>query len=295
MVNLHFPATLTEEEEQLKLKYAKLKKKKKALQQMKTAKPEPQVVKEKEAAKRPHESAGDAMIQAKKLVQKGLIKIESDTREKTGFKRSKYLEKKLKDPEKTPSSSVSFQPFSAAAQHSEDDEKPETSTARPKVKGLYESFVSTGNRYERERERDPERERRESRDDRRDERRDREREPPKKGRTIYIHGHGISEELLRKAGSNFGNVVNITMETDRNCGFVTFEKLESADQAITEMNGSMIDNVQLKVSMARRQPTFENVTDQTGPGWSTIAASNSQKGSGHKDKRNMVVYNEDIF
>lgn len=47
--------------------------------------------------------------------------------------------------------------------------------------------------------------------------RDREdrRDNPKKGNTIYVHGHGVTEELLRKAFATFGTIVNITMELDR--------------------------------------------------------------------------------
>ena len=41
------------------------------------------------------------------------------------------------------------------------------------------------------------------------------RDNPKKGNTIYVHGHGVTEELLRKAFSTFGTIVNITMELDR--------------------------------------------------------------------------------
>ena len=54
-------------------------------------------------------------------------------------------------------------------------------------------------------------------DRRREERRERgDREPlPKKGNTVYVYGHSVTEETLRKAFSNFGNIVNISMETER--------------------------------------------------------------------------------
>lgn len=132
---------------------------------------------------------------------------------------------------------------------------------------------------------------------RRDDRRERgDREPlPKKGNTVYVYGHSVTEEILRKALTNFGNIVNISMETERHCGFVTFDKMESADTAIQEVDGAMIDGVQLRVSMARRQPSFEQPTDASTTSWAQIASSNSQKGS-HKDKRDMVSYgDDDIF
>lgn len=77
------------------------------------------------------------------------------------------------------------------------------------------------------------------------------------------------------------------------------------------MAGKTIDNTSLQVQLARRQPQIEPINDASSSAvWSTIgellgvfqspflivfipAASHSQKGS-HKDKREMVVY-EDMF
>lgn len=54
-------------------------------------------------------------------------------------------------------------------------------------------------------------------DRRREDRRDRgDREPvPKKGNTVYVYGHSVTEEILQKAFSNFGMIVNISMETEK--------------------------------------------------------------------------------
>lgn len=289
MVYISLPATLTEEEEILRQKYARLRKKKKQLQALKTVKPEREQVKEK-PAKRPSESAEDAKEQAKKLVKSGAIKL-SDKKEKQGFKRSRNLEKKLQDPEKTPATpaTVGFQPF--VASHPDDEERNDREERRPRqprMRGLYDNFVR-GERGDRGLDRE---ERREERD-----RRDRpEREPlPKKGNTVYVHGHGATEELLRKAFHNFGTIVNISLEKERNCGFVTFDKMDSADMAIQEVDGAMIDSVQLRVSMARRQPSFENTNqDPSNTSWASIATNNSQKGS-FKDKREVVEYEDDMF
>uniref|UniRef100_T1GTE8 Uncharacterized protein n=1 Tax=Megaselia scalaris TaxID=36166 RepID=T1GTE8_MEGSC len=62
------------------------------------------------------------------------------------------------------------------------------------------------------------------------------------------------------------------------------------------MHGKIIDNTNLQVQLARRQPQIEPINDASSSAvWSTIAASQSQKGS-HKDKREMVVYDEgDMF
>ncbi|KAF2355046.1 RNA recognition motif domain [Trinorchestia longiramus] len=118
---------------------------------------------------------------------------------------------------------------------------------------------------------------------------------PRSGHTIYIFGYNISEEVIKKTFSSFGNILNISMEVDNNCGFVTFEKVDCAEKAIAEMNGSMVSGVQLKVSLARRQPPIEPLNDASSSAtWSTIAASHSQKGS-HVDKRDLVMYDEDYF
>lgn len=78
-------------------------------------------------------------------------------------------------------------------------------------------------------------------------------------------------------------------------GFVTFDKTEAAERAISEMDGSMVSSIQLKVSLARRQPIIESMTDATSSSmWSPIAANYSQK-SAHKDRRDLKVYEEDLF
>lgn len=66
--------------------------------------------------------------------------------------------------------------------------------------------------YDRERE-----ERREERSQQ--ERRDRDYDLPKKGNTIYVNGLDITEEILRKAFSNIGSILNINMERDKQLVF----------------------------------------------------------------------------
>ena len=100
---------------------------------------------------------------------------------------------------------------------------------------------------------------------------------------------------FRSSFTKFGQIVNISMEIEKNCGFITYERVESAERSIAELNGSSITGIQLKVSLARRQPVIDPINDASSSStWSTIAASHSQKGS-HKDKREMVTYEEDLF
>lgn len=273
MVFIHFPTNLTEEEMTLQKKYAKLKKKKKALAALRAPKPEaPPPEADVNSKKRSAEAAANAMEKAKKLLKSGVIKVEAEKKD-LSFKRTKRQKEQDK-------SVVGFTPFSLSHTSAEQENvtesvKPETS--RQTIKGLYESFVSS-------------REPRFDRDHGNEEHK--ERDPPKRGHTIYIHGHSITEEMIRRTFSNFGKIINITMEKDKNCGFLTFEKMESADQAIAEMNGSMVGDTQLRVSMARRQPSFDSLGDTSKSSWSAIAASQSQKSS-HKDKRELITYDED--
>ena len=69
----------------------------------------------------------------------------------------------------------------------------------------------------------------------------------------------------------------------------------SVFRSIAELDKQTVGGIQLKVSLARRQPVIDPINDASSSStWSTIAASHSQKGS-HKDKREMVTYDEDIF
>jgi len=281
---LHFPNKLTEEENALMSKYAKLRRKKKQLQDVTKPKQEP----EKNPLKRPSE-AKDAKEVAKKLIKTGAIRAIKNSLDKekikdeklnSGFKRSQGFERKHNQDR----AMSSYQPFSATHgpgggfDTGGEDFEPEISdeAKKTKQKNLYENFVK-----ERDRE---ERGLAESKDNK-----------PRQGHTVYVYGYGVTEEILRNQFTPFGPIVNISMEVEKNCGFITYEKVESAERAIAEINGSLVSGVQLKVSLARRQPIIDPINDSSSSTtWSTIAASHSQKGS-HKDKREVTVYDEDIF
>nr|CAG4641265.1 EOG090X0F8Z [Eulimnadia texana] len=285
MVYLHFPSNLTEEELMLQAKYQKLKKKKKALQALKAPKPEP----EKLPVKRPAE-ARDAREVAKKLLKSGAISAITkpvERHETAGFKRSRGLERKLSLSDRAPSG---FQPFSASQGSMVPPEEPMNEPkVKAKVPNLYENFVTS---------REPEPvppSKSPTKEPVAPSASPTKQERPKTGHTIYVFGYGITEDILKKAFQSYGNIVNISMEIEKNCGFVTFDKTTSADRAITEINGSMVSGIQLKVSLARRQPVIEPINDaSSSTTWSTIAARNSQKGS-CKDNRDLVTYDEDIF
>ncbi|XP_076649491.1 negative elongation factor E isoform X2 [Halictus rubicundus] len=270
MVYLHFPSNLTEEELMLQAKYNKLKRKKKALQDLKA--PKQEVERVPQAPKRPTE-ARDAREVAKKLIKSGVITApKTPKRPEQSFKRPRGLVRKLNSTEKTVSS---YQPFSATQMEEE-----ETETARPRVKDLYDSFVSAQDTEDRT-----------SGDVQSPLKQETK---PRVGNTIFVCGYKISEDFLKKHFQTFGNIINISMEAEKK-GFVTFEKSDAAERAISEMDGSMVSSIQLKVSLARRQPIIEPINDVTSSSmWSPIAANYSQK-SAHKDRRDLKVYEEDLF
>ncbi|XP_069098086.1 negative elongation factor E-like [Pleurodeles waltl] len=119
-----------------------------------------------------------------------------------------------------------------------------------------------------------------------------DRRAPRKGNTVYVHGAGMTKTMLRGAFANYGNIIDLATDSVRNCAFVTFEKMESADQAIAELNGTKVEDVLMKVSIAHKQPMLEAATGNSV--WGSLSVQNSSKGS-HRDKRSQVVYNEDLF
>ncbi|XP_056395393.1 negative elongation factor E [Hyla sarda] len=325
------PPVLTEEEEALQRKFAKLKKKKKALLALKKQTSTNQTSQagiKRSLSDQPAVDTATATEQAKMLVKTGAISAIKSGTKNSGFKRSRTLEGKLKDPDKGPA--PTFQPFQRSV--SVDEEQAEGSR-RNQRKSLYESFVSSSERmrdpereaedresnrenrrggdrepFERERgrERDRDRERDRERDrSERDRERERDREgfhrrsdsfpecrAPRKGNTVYVHGVGMKKQMLTDAFSKFGKIIDLATDPPRNCAFVTFEKMESADQAIQELNNTMIEDVSVKVSIARKQPMLDAAIGKSV--WGQLAFHNSAKGT-NKDKRAQVSYSDEDF
>lgn len=295
MVYLHFPSQFTEEEEMLQKKYQKLKRKKKALQMLKAPKqetPPPQPV------KRALEAKPDAKELAKKLLKSGMISaFKVENKERQGFKRPKALERKRFGCEKISGSVTGYQPFTASHALEEEEQSKSGSESptggsssgvnnRPPVKKLYKHFVSAREtEIEGKEERAREHERGERDHDGKPER-------PRQGHTIYVRGYGVTQEILQKAFEPMGNIKDISMEMDKNCGFVTFEKTEFAEKAIKEMNGTTVSGVQLSVSLARNQPLIPPASGDTScASWVSLAGGFPQKVR-HEDKRDVVSYDD---
>merc|ERR1719452_268648 len=120
------------------------------------------------------------------------------------FKRSKGFERKLNGMNRAMSS---YQPFSAThgpgggfdtGGEDFEPEIPET-MQKTKQKNLYESFVKERDREERGLNDDNP-------------------SKPRSGHTVYVYGYGLSEEILRSSFTKYGQIVNISMEIEKNCG-----------------------------------------------------------------------------
>ncbi|KAH6922028.1 hypothetical protein HPB50_007735 [Hyalomma asiaticum] len=141
---------------------------------------------------------------SKQRCEKAISAIKVENKERHGFKRSKASERKRSLNDRP--GGIGYQPY-AANHPTEDDEATGTSSSssssRPAMKSLYDSFVSGGNLDE---------------DDPKhlESPRDSAPEKPRQKNTLYVHGAGVSEDLLRGAFSPFGALLNISMELDKN-------------------------------------------------------------------------------
>lgn len=268
----------------------------------------------------------DAKELAKKLIKSGAISaIKPPEKEKQGFKRSKISQRKKLD---QLTDKPKYQPFSAVYKPDhllmmESGENGSTAAAR----NMFDAGLPTKEKEAIARE-----------ETFREKRRDGKahyvnRDIPNVG-TIYVHGIGVSEQLLKSAFAQFGNILKINCEFNKNCGFVTFESIDQANRAIDTMNGNQVQNITLKVSLARKQPFINNNKQQSGQAdasdassnqssqstpsqqpqapapntpspfsststssnndWSSIAASYEQKNKPTKDKRTLIAY-DDIY
>lgn len=182
------------------------------MQALKT-KPEP----EKPLIPKRPKDARDAREIAKKLIKSGNINIQKQESQ-VQFKRPKGQERKklLNDP-------PTYHPFSTP---SVDDESPGLksptiidkgekidSSIRP-IPALYQTFEKEGSE---KKSNFP------------------VKEKPKTGFTIFVSGKSITEDFLKKHFNEFGQIVNVSMEIEKNRGFVTFSKTEATERAIAEV------------------------------------------------------------
>ncbi|XP_061505537.1 negative elongation factor E [Anopheles gambiae] len=298
MVYIHFPSNLTEEELMLQAKYAKLRKKKKALQALKAPKQEP----EKNLLPKRPADARDAREVARKLLKSGAIQAiqKPQPKQEGSFKRPKGQERKRTQPEMSPAGQ--YQSFGASTEFESSSATPPvpsssatsastTPTETPnspaeketsRVQNLYQQFAN-----EREKE---------DQSDKSKPGADASKDKPRSGNTVYVSGNKVTENFLKKHFSDFGEILNISMEIEKGRGFITFSKTESADKAIADLHSKTVGGIQLQVQLARRQPQINPINDAGSSAvWSALATNRSQKGK-HKDNRELVCYDhDDIF
>ena len=340
MTFLQFPPQLTEEEQLLQQKYQKLKRKvtiktissqcvevfrfpvrqKKQVQSLKAPKvepaPPPPPVKRGNAACSGDLShmlwltgidvgpKADAKEVAKKLLKSGAISaIKVPEKKDAGFMRKRVsLDRSIDRP-------GGYQPFSAST--SVEGEPLEESfgapadpnpapNLRPEKYNLYSNFVSAKDVESIAREETLRERKREGKAHYVN------RDLPNQGNTVYVRGHGLTEPSLRSEFSMCGSIVQITIESEKNCAFVTFESIEEANKAIDALNNTTIDNVQVQVSLARKQPVIKNQHSAAASdtvvansnSWTTIAANfyKESRDTGKKDntrtKRQAIVYDD---
>lgn len=203
MVYIHIPDILTEEENMLMAKYAKLKKKKKQVQALKI---KPEVEKPSILLKRPKD-ARDAKEVARKLIKSGNINIpKTETQSEVKFKRPNISQER----KKAQNEATTYHPFAST---SEEDRtvKPQEKTETPTegsapvtptaaaggnraISFLYQQIADDDNKKQQ-----PSVQQREK----------------KSGFTVYVAGKSIDEDFLKKNFTDFGMIVNISMEIEK--------------------------------------------------------------------------------
>ena len=223
---------------------------KKALTDMKAPKVEPEKT---NLLKRPLDPK-DAKELAKKLIASGKVAIpKKPEMERTTFKRSRVFERKLSSTVRSdvpygsggqeaimsPSGdSIQFAPFAPAAGDRTEKGKEDSSVSPPAPKmPKYSSFKPS---FTPQRETEFE-------------------SPrqaqgggggggvgggggmnkPKRGPTLYVHGHGITDEFLKDLCGKYGKVVSVKLNSTSK-GFVTFDKVESAESCMQQVRESRI-------------------------------------------------------
>lgn len=104
-------------------------------------------------------------------------------------------------PEKTVSN---YQPFSAV--QSEEGSSEAADSRAPRIKHLYDTYATARDREERGI----------------TEKRDKP-DKPRQGNTIFVSGHKISEEFLKKHFQTIGNIINVSMEIEKKYSTLKFD------------------------------------------------------------------------
>lgn len=229
------PAKLTAEEQALVNKYALLKKKKKAALSQKLVQapakssssitPKKKDVLSVSPSKEPQIAPKDAKEKAKQLLASGQLKI-SKGNENRSFKRARGLTSEKKTKETT---------FTEAVTSTKDQAEKIENIRR----NSYNKFVSAGDKKDSGTE-------------------SRKFDHPRRQSNLFVSGFGLTRHIMDTSFHQFGDIKNIYFDSDRSHGYVTYHRYESAEKAIAELHGSMIENVTLRVMYARKRNYDDN-------------------------------------
>jgi len=123
-------------------------------------------------------------------------------------------------------------------------------------------------------------------------------EVPKRGPTIYVCAkeYGLTKDMLRILFGRFGRIVAVKLTRNIGVAFVTFATAENAENAVTQMNGTIHNGVQFEIEFAWRQPSMssnsQHETAKSSP-WSSMSSSNQSDKRSWDYKRRQVVYDDD--
>lgn len=261
MVYLHFPSNLTEEELMLQAKYQKLKKKKKALQALKAPKQEPE---KPILPKRPTE-ARDAREIARKLIKSGAIqaiKSPPPQPQNATFKRPRAgRERKLSGSTGSTGGVASYQPFSASQEPPPPEEK-----SAPRVKYLYDSFVTAREKEEKSARNNP------------------VETTNINGKTTFLQivGTKITEEVVRRRLASC-EPFTYTQEPDDDKVYLSFETVEMATHAQNTLDGC---EEGWRITFTKKPPQ---------PAGSWTPATTPRNPPPPKDSKRTLLTYDDIF
>lgn len=157
------------------------------------------------------------------MIKSGNINLpKNETQNEVKFKRPNFSQER----KKVQSVEAAYHPYSATAEEETvtksplpGNDKPETPNGNRSISFLYQQIVQEKDTDKRQ---SPQ-----------------HKEKPKTGFTVYVSGKSITEDFLKKHFSEFGTIVNVSMEIEKGRGFITFSKTEATSQAISEVNLSI--------------------------------------------------------
>lgn len=226
-----FPAKLTDEEQALVNKYAFLKKKRRVSTNQKSSSSsseskEVSTIPRKEVTVKEAVKPKDAKEIAKQLIASGQVKLAKDSGNRS-FKRARSsvgLERKPRDVTESPSST-----------------KAQVKKIENIRRDSYKNFVQG------EKNQEPE-----NSNEQRSPRKNFDRRSGQ--RNLFVKGFNLTRAILEKAFANHGPIKSTYFDQDKGVGYVDFENPDAAQKAIDDLHGSQVENCNLKVMYARRQP-----------------------------------------